>query len=218
LSPYTERINIKMKNIGLTLFENAINQYLQLDPEVPKKLGEHAGKIVRLTFRGVSIQFDIQIMKNCISLLNDAEVTPDTEIIGTPLALVGLGMSKGAAKANYLFSKDVTINGDIELGQELQRTLDNMAIDWEELLSKITGDIIAHHFGNCARATVAWGQKAASSLQKNTTEYLQEEIMILPQREALDDFYRDIDELRNDVERIDMRIEQAKQNSERKSD
>ena len=188
------------------VIQYALNQYLKLDPEVPKQLAKFSGKTVKVEFNGLPLYLYFHFEATEIRVAKQYSQQADTIIRGTPLALLGLGLSTGVQKAKHLFSGDVEIKGDVELGQELQKILDNMDIDWEEHLAVITGDVIAHQVGNVVRSTVNWGQESKQAMQKNLTDYLQEEINLMPTREALDDFFQEVDQLRHATDRIEVRV------------
>ena len=106
------------------------------------------------------------------------------------------------------FADDVEIEGNIELGQQLIDLFDHLQIDWEEQLSHITGDIPAYHIGQLARKISSWVQHTNESLTTNINDYIHEEAQWLPTREALNDFFNDIDQLRSDTDRIEAVVHQ----------
>jgi ubiquinone biosynthesis protein UbiJ len=106
-----------------------------------------------------------------------------------------------------LFKGAVSIEGDIDLGQRFQDILRHMDIDWEERLSYLVGDVAAHKLGNVARSVFAWGRQTALSLQDNMGEYLKFESNSLPARFEIEQFQHDVDTLRDDVERLEARMQ-----------
>ena len=127
----------------------------------------------------------------------------DARLIGTPLAFARLGLS---GDRSALHTGDIQISGDTELGQQLRDILAAMDIDWEEHLSKFTGDVIAHQAGNAARASQRWAQQSSAALLQDTGEYLQYERELLPDRVQVETFMQQVDVLRDDVERLEARV------------
>jgi ubiquinone biosynthesis protein UbiJ len=84
--------------------------------------------------------------------------------------------------------------------------LDGLDIDWEEHLSHLTGDIVAHKMGNLVRGIFSWGKQTTKILSQDAAEYLQEESRELPNRREVDAFLKNIDILRSDVDRLEMRV------------
>jgi len=132
-------------------------------------------------------------------------VQADTVISGTPLRL--LQMSFSGEKRHGFFSDDVTIIGDLELGQQVMDLFDQMEIAWEEYLSQWVGDVPAYHVGRFARRIKKISHQARETLLQNIDEYIHEEAEFFPSSEALQDFFHDIDELRMDADRVDARIQ-----------
>ena len=98
------------------------------------------------------------------------------------------------------------ISGDVELGQRFKRILDGMEIDWEEHLSTLVGDVLAHQMGNLARTAAGWLKESAATLGADAAEYLQEETRLLPQDFEVDEFLAGVDTLVGDADRLEQRI------------
>ena len=123
---------------------------------------------------------------------------------GTPLGMARLGL--GGSTEKTLFSGDVTIDGDVETGQAFKSILDEIDIDWEEQLSKLTGDVIAHQLGNAARHARKIFRHSRNTLQKDIDEYLHEELRVLPARIETENFSADVTRINMDTERLAARI------------
>ena len=103
--------------------------------------------------------------------------------------------------------RNAEIEGDTEFASALSRVAANMRWDVEEDLSRVFGDIAAHRLAAAGRAAAAWPKQAANSLATGLAEYLTEEkhLLVTPLRAA--EFIREVDELRDAVDRLDKRIE-----------
>jgi ubiquinone biosynthesis protein UbiJ len=123
---------------------------------------------------------------------------------GTPLGLAQLGL--GSESGKTLFSGSVTIEGDVETGQAFKAILDEMDIDWEEQLSRLTGDAIAHQLGNTARQAAGVLRQGRHTLERNIGEYLQEELRVLPTRIETENFTAAVSRLSIDTDRLAARI------------
>ncbi len=97
--------------------------------------------------------------------------------------------------------------GDTEFAAAISKLAANLRWDVEEDLSRVFGDIAAHRMAEVGRSAAAWPKQAASSLAGNVAEFLTEEkhLLVTPLRAA--EFVRDVDEMRDAVERLDKRIE-----------
>ena len=100
------------------------------------------------------------------------------------------------------------MTGDTELGQQVKKLFDEMDIDWEGHLAHFTGDVVAHQIGSFVRKGMAFKKQFDESMRQNVTEYLQEELRIVPSRNELDDFFTEVDELSLSVERLQAHVNQ----------
>lgn len=186
--------------VFIASMETALNTYLSLDPIALKKCRDLSGKKIKVTIENLKITLYIFPQAKGFQLATTYAGEADTEISGTPFGLFKASLTDTEAM------QDIHITGDVELGQRFHRLLREIDIDWEEHLATFTGDIIAHQIGSFARATKHWCKKSSQSMQANLSEFLHEEIRLLPPSEELNDFYHNVNELRNDIERLEQRI------------
>ena len=189
-----------MIKTATTALEKLINSYLKLDPESSVHLTKMQGKILQLKISDWNLQFYFLIGPHGLQILNHYEGTADTSLKAKSWDFLRL-LKKAATDFSAL-----TIEGDIELGRQFRDFLHSIDIDWEEHLSKFTGDVIAHRVGSFARNLQQWGKNAAASMQQNITEYLQEEKHLLVTKAEMEDFINEVTHLRQDVERLEAKL------------
>ncbi len=185
----------------------ALNRYLALDSESKRRLLRLNNKVVTIELRGVGLTLQFIIAEEKIQLRWEDFLPADLTIKGTPLTF--LHMHFVPEQRSRFFAEDVTVEGNMELAQQVLALFDDLEIDWEEQLSHYVGDVAAHHLGRAARDAKTFSQRLRRTLLKNVNEYTHEEIALFPPTEALQDFFRDVDELRMDVDRLAVRLEQC---------
>jgi len=116
-------------------------------------------------------------------------------------------MKMEGRQQQMLFSGDVSISGDVDLGRQVNTLLDELNIDWEEHLSHLLGDVLSHEIGSRVREFGGWARQTLETLSQDSSEYLHEEARLLISRAELEPFLADIDVIRNDVSRLEKRIE-----------
>lgn len=188
----------------LSGLEKALNSYLQLDPETIKRLSDMEHKIIKIEITDWNLDFFILLSQTEIRLLNTCKNEPDVIIVSTFLSLFKVGFAKG--KGSTLFKNTVEIRGNTNVGEEVRDILSNIDIDWEEHLSKITGDIIAHKISVGVRRVRDIGKFITDTLRKNIKDYLQIEARFTPTFEEIDYFMQSVTYLQYDVERTEARI------------
>lgn len=182
--------------------ESAFSALIGMDPEAKRRLAGMQGKVIRIRLKDIDLALTLVPTDRGVLVYPHYEGDPDTEIVGTPVGLIALGLGQKQA----LFAGEVEINGDVSLGQQVNRMLDQLQIDWEEQLSRLTGDAVAHHLGRVARGGLAWGTEALGGLARNITEYLQQESRDLPTYDEVEPFLHQVDGLRDGVARLEARI------------
>jgi ubiquinone biosynthesis protein UbiJ len=178
----------------------AINRYLRLDPEARARMTQLDVHCIAIELRGLDLTLYALPNSSGLTITDHCEDTPDTTLRGTPIGLARLGLGRQQERA--LFSGEVEITGNVESGQAFQDILEGMDIDWEEQLSHLTGDMLAHHVGNAVRRAGALLKQGSATAQQNTTEYLQEELRVLPARIEIENFCTDVTKLVMDVDRL----------------
>ncbi|MBL1277582.1 MAG: SCP2 sterol-binding domain-containing protein [Ectothiorhodospiraceae bacterium] len=192
--------------------ELALNRVLQLDQDTVARMGALQGKVIAIEFQGVEVALYLIPEQQKITVYGRYEGEADTVLRGTPVALMRMGLAKHAGDA--LFTGDVQISGDVELGQAFSEILNELDIDWEEHLSHITGDLVAHKVGNFVRDALAWGKQTADTLGLDVAEYLQEESDALPHRDEVEKYISQVDVIRTDVDRMEARVQRLESRSE----
>ncbi len=183
--------------------EEAANRLLRLDGETMRALGALSGRIIRIELRGTGITFDVAPAQSGIRLRARGDSAPDVTVCGSIYGLIDLvrGRQTQAFRAGA-----VDIRGDVELGQQFQKILQQMDIDWEEIAARVVGDPLAHQLGNAVRATTSTLRAAVSVIMQDVAEYLQRERRVLPSRDDVDAFADAVDVLRADVDRLAQRV------------
>jgi len=184
--------------------EMAVNRILQLDEDTLARLQDLQGKVIAIEMSGLDVSLYLIPGPDKLFVYGRFEGEPDTVLRGTPVALMRMGLAEHAG--DVLFAGDVEISGDVELGQQFSEILDTLDIDWEEHLSHVTGDLVAHKLGNVVRDALSWGQQTVNTLRQDVAEYLQEENETLPNYDEMESYLSQVDILREDVDRMEARV------------
>ncbi|EKD72385.1 MAG: hypothetical protein ACD_45C00688G0004 [uncultured bacterium] len=188
------------------LIENALNSYLALDPESAARIASLQNKTITIELRNTPFQFQLVFGDDKVKIRWDNFSDPDMTIKGTPFSLLHMSMAPEEQRQRF-FADDVMVEGDMELAQPVLAILNELDIDWEEQLSHWIGDVSAHHVGRVVQETKNFSTRLQQTFMRNISEYLQEEINLTPSPEALRDFFYDVDKLREQVDRLEIRTE-----------
>lgn len=194
-----------IKPILTGFLETALNRYLTLDPDAGVFLAPLAGKVIAVNVTPFNWTLFLCPASDKIQVLEYYAGQPDTTLSGSLFALGLMGFSDNPV--HNVFSGQVHIGGDVHTGRAFQQLFEKLDIDPEEQLSHVTGDVIAHQIGRLARGGQRWGRTTLQNLQADIAEFLHDESRDLPPTPELEIFYRQIDALRNDYDRLQARLE-----------
>jgi ubiquinone biosynthesis protein UbiJ len=193
-----------MKKMILSSLTKTINSTLNLDTESKQRIAKLNGKTIMIELLPLHLEFQCHFNENGVNLATDETMIANTTIRGTPLQMLGVMIAK--ENRQKFFAEDISIEGDAEFAQQVIDLFDHLQIDWEDYLSQLTGDVPAYHAARLFRKFNSFLSQSKKSFRQDMTEYLHEEAKWLPSREALADFFTEIDIMRMDVDRIEARI------------
>lgn len=198
------------RELVLSGIEQSINTLLKMDPAARSRLARDHGRVIALNLRGLELTlYFVPGHDGLLQLLGSMEGEPDCTLSGSPLDLIRSGDKE--AGAGQLFAGHVSITGDTGLAHNFGATLANLDIDWEEQLSRFTGDIAAHQLGRGTRGLASYLAQSKQTLESNLAEYLTEEARLLPHPYEVEEFLNEVDRLKDDTERLLARFARLQQ-------
>jgi ubiquinone biosynthesis protein UbiJ len=165
------------------------------------------GKTVAIRVRDTGLAMYFSIDGEVLSLASEASSDPDVILTGSLLSLARMAGPAGESSDGAAIREGaIDISGDAYTAQRFQQLLKYAKPDIEEELSQVVGDAAAHRAGEFARGFRTWVQDTRETVHSNITEYLQEESRDVPSRYEVDRFASAVDALRDDVARLEARI------------
>ncbi len=161
------------------------------------------GRVIAVRVRDTALAVYCHVERTGISLKGSWLEEPDAVITGSLIGLGGLVLDD---PERLVREGRIVIDGDVEIAAAFRRLLRFGRPDPEERLSMLIGDAGAHRAGEMLRSLGAWGERLADTMRQNIAEYVTEERGDLPARGEAEAFYRDVDRLRDDAERLEARI------------
>jgi ubiquinone biosynthesis protein UbiJ len=183
----------------LKLSSNALNHLLRQNSGAAAQLRPFAGKTVRLSMPPLQSTLFINAAGEFDTASAGSEV--DAEIGLTPAAALRLLLvpesSSGLAR----------LQGDMPLATTVAKVLHGLRWDVEEDLSRVVGDIPAHELSQAGARIGREIARQAQSLSGMLAEYWLEEQPLIAKKRHLKQFATDVDALRDDMERLEKRIQ-----------
>jgi ubiquinone biosynthesis protein UbiJ len=159
------------------------------------------GKVVAIRVRDTALSSFFSIDNEVVTLSAEHDAEPDVVITGS---LVTLALMAGE---DSIRDGSLDLTGDAATAQAFQHLLAHAKPDVEEELSGVIGDAAAHTLGKFAKGVGRWARETRSIMRDNIREYLQEESRDVPSRYEVERFSKDVNALRDDVDRVAARID-----------
>jgi len=192
--------------------ENLLNRSLPRSPRAQELCIALKGRTVRIEARGPGWTLFIESLGTSLRLVkNDAPREPDAEIAGSLISLAALA---GRDPETVIQRGDVSIRGDAEVAQKFRELAMLLRPDIEEELARLVGDTPAHQAMRLARMAGDFGRRAMRTGVRNAAEYFAHERGDLVPRAEAEDFYRGVERLREDLDRLDARAQLLEQGEE----
>ena len=180
----------------MSLLADLITQALATDAKAQARLQAMSRRVIRLQLA------PLPTLGLCIEAgqltFTDTPQDPDLVVHGHLGAFARFAITGKAA--------DIRLDGEIEGASEFRDFIRQLDIDWEELLAKALGDSAAHLLSRSAQEATTVARQVVRALEHNTRDYLHHESDLLPSRAELDRFVHQVDCLRDDLERLELRL------------
>jgi len=135
---------------------------------------------------------------------SQADSRADATVVGAPLSLLAL---TGDYPQAVIHRGDARIEGDAEIAQQFRELGLLLRPDLEAGLARLLGRSGAHIAMRGLRAAADWTRTAAWTQVRNTAEYLAHESGDLVSRPEAEHYLRGVDQLREQLDRIEARLQ-----------
>ncbi len=190
---------------GLASAETIINQALEYDPSSQQKMAKLAPKVLAIEISKPAFNLYIRFNDKGIQLLSHYESDPEAALSGDLSAFINVATGKDKHAA--LMQSDLQIRGSSQLALSLADLMNDLNIDWEAMISKLTGPVTAHAIGKQARGVLGWLKKTGEKFQDDVVSYVRDERQMAAHELEGEDRFRQIHQIRLDTERLEARIQ-----------
>ncbi|KDP86294.1 sterol-binding protein [Cupriavidus sp. SK-3] len=196
----------------------ALNHLLEQEPWATSMLQPFAGRVIR--FDAAAFTLALKVTAQGLTELAQADEIPAVTLT-VPLQQWPLVASDVAGGGQAAAMKHVRIEGDAELANTVSTLARNLRWDAAEDLSRAlrgllggpVSDSVAQRVVDGAQQVHAQVTRLGRTLVDNVTEYLLDEQPTLVRHVALDEFSAGVNALRDDLARLEKRLEKLEQRS-----
>ncbi len=196
---------------GLASAETIVNQALNYDPATQQKMAKLAPKVLAIEITkpafNVYIRFCAEGTNGVqgVQLMSHFEGEADASLSGELNAFINVATSKDKHAA--LMQSDLHIRGSSQLALGLADLMNDLNIDWEAMIAKLTGPVVAHVIGKQARGLFGQLKKMGEKFQDDVVSYVRDERQMAAHELEGEDQFRQIHQLRLSVDRLEARIQ-----------
>jgi ubiquinone biosynthesis accessory factor UbiJ len=187
----------------------AVERAVNNSPRARALMTALAGRRLTLVVRGTPFTATLESTGTQLRIQRaEVDTIADATISGAPLSLLAL---TGEAPQEVIQRGDVSIEGDAEIAQQFRELAVLLKPDLETGLSGLLGRSGAHVLMRAVRGAAAWSRTSVWTGVQNLSEYLAHERGDLVSRAEAEHFLRGVDELREQLDRIEARTAQLEQ-------
>ncbi|MDW6002549.1 ubiquinone biosynthesis accessory factor UbiJ [Vibrio mangrovi] len=184
--------------------ETVLNRLVQDDPALVRQLARLKGNVIQIHLKELDKTLTF-VFSQQIDVLAQYEGTPDCYL---SLTLSILPQLQEQANITQLIKQDkLVLEGDMQLAQKFSQLMTDCKPDWEEWLSRLTGDVVAHTVAQGVKDFGHFLQSHHQRHQSHLAQVLTEEWRIAPGPLELADFCDQVDEVQSQLSRLEVRIQ-----------
>lgn len=170
-----------------------------------------------MRFAGRTARFEVAPFALSFTVLDSGEVAP-AAADAAPTVTIKLtpGLMLRLAAREETAWREIETTGDTDFASAIHHVARNLRWDIEEDLSRVFGDITAHRVAESGRTLRRWSEQALENTSRSFAEYWTEEQPLIAEARDLAEFNRSVDRLRDDVARLEKRLENLVSRQQRK--
>ncbi|WP_305805040.1 SCP2 sterol-binding domain-containing protein [Stenotrophomonas sp. YIM B06876] len=205
-----------LKPLAGRALEAALNRALALDPDTRTALRPLDGQSITLTLESPSLAMRIGVAGERLTVGPvDPAQQPDLAVRSTlGGVLAQLPFLANARRGGTAPAGRMKVSGDAELARRLQQLATGFDPDWQQPFVSVFGDVLGVQVANSLRSALLQARRSAVDLAQTAAEYVTEESRDVVPRAELEAFHDDVDVMRDDVERLAVRVARLRQRGE----
>lgn len=190
------------------VLQEIINRALALDPAAASRVSALSGRSVELTWSTAEMGLRLAVENGVVTVgPRQGQGSADLGVSGS---LAGLLSLAGLGRGGIGPGQRVDISGDAQLAREIEKLVRDASPDLEAALAQRFGDTAGPVMARSLTGAWSWARESAESLRVDIGEYLVEESGDVIGEVELAAFNRDVDTLRDRVERLEQRVDRVK--------
>lgn len=189
----------------IDLLELASNKTLEYDPQTQARLQKLQGKTMTLNVTSIGQSLSITPYPEGLEFSQQVPEQVDVTLNASLGALVKI--SKDGMENAELEPGELDIAGDPIIGQRFAQLISDLNIDWQGLLAEQIGDSPAKMVSFAAVQAKSVASDAHLKLKELVNTLIKDDLQVVADKSAVDEFLDEVDTLRADTDRLDARLQ-----------
>ncbi len=185
--------------------ERVANSALHYAPLTRMQLHKLEGKSLGIELQRPHFPLLVSVTRKGLLFQSHWDGGADVTIRGPALALLRQLRAEDNTPAS-LMRAGIELDGNQQLAQQFVKVLRDLDIDLESVLGDVIGDMAAHQIAEVARTGLGWLSRAGKTLLQQSRSFLAEERNVVITRHQFARFRDDVEELREETDRIEARL------------
>tara|TARA_B100001996_G_C18671121_1_gene596782 strand:+ start:535 stop:1104 length:570 start_codon:yes stop_codon:yes gene_type:complete len=160
-------------------------------------------KKIAIILRNTSTIIYLNILDDTIILSENIELEPDLTLEGSPIAFLNYFSNIGG-------DHSISISGEASLAESFSNIAKKINIDWEQILSEYTNDDIAFYSSRFFSLFKNKAKEIEGSFLRNMKEYIRDETDIIPSKDSINNYIKEVDNLSNKLDVLDIKLKKVK--------
>ncbi|MGR6872219.1 ubiquinone biosynthesis accessory factor UbiJ [Pseudomonas sp. HK3] len=188
---------------ALASAQRIVNKALRYDAATAQKLAKLAPKVLAIEITQPAVTIYVQFGEQ-LRLMAHHEDAAQATLQGDLQAFINLASHKDKHAA--LMKSDIQIQGSSQLAMGLADAMSDLDIDFEAMISELTGPVVAHVMGKNLRRLSGWLKGTGAKFKQDSVEYVRDELQLAPHKLEGESRYNEIHKLKLDSDRLEARI------------
>lgn len=196
--------------------ERALNQYIKLDPHSAALLKKLDSKQLQVTINELPFSLVFVFSQRIDLLARDKQSENDPTDCHITLSFSTLDKLRDTSQLTRLIqSGELSLDGDIHVAQYFSQMLKEIDVDWEDQLSRYTGDVVAHSVFEVGTQVLNKIKTKANAIALTLRDGALEEKNVVAHPYMVEDFCQQVNEMRSQTDRLEARLQQLESKLER---
>ena len=199
----TRTPNPLLSRLGAAL-EFAINRAVALDAGTREKIAKLDGRRIGVELKPLELALAITVDRDRLRVGPHWERERHLNLRASPASLLAFAMR--GSDDSVLPPGKVDISGDAELARQFEKIMRDFHPDFEEAFAQTFGDIRGVPIARVVSSAFAWTRDSAKSFALDAAEFVRDESRDAVAAAEAEQFFDDVDNLRERSDRLDARI------------